>query len=116
MALHGDEIAAMMAPPSPPGLRCAGFGARGGFDGCGSRRLLYAVAREFLGDIDPEGLRGRDVLLARGRLAAPELRKSSAVQRVRELRVDAQRGIVIGDRGVGASSLQVGERAGIVGR
>jgi hypothetical protein len=39
---------------------------------CGSRPLLLGVPREFLGDIDPEGLRGRDVLLARGCLAAPE--------------------------------------------
>src|SRR4051812_39531883 len=55
--------------------------------------LVPGVAREFLGDIDPQGLRRRDVLLARGRLAAPELRKSSAVQRARQLRVDAQGGI-----------------------
>lgn len=45
--------------------------------------LAHAIAREFLRDVGPDGLRGRDVGFARGDVAAAGLRQAPAVQRGR---------------------------------
>jgi hypothetical protein len=57
----------------------------------------YPVACELLGDVRLESLRVGDVAVAADAVAAPDSGDAAAVERGRQLRIDPQRGVVVGN-------------------